>query len=210
MTYIKEACVETLEQAVIAERKGADRVELCADLALDGLTPSEELMREAKTALTVPIRAMIRPRGGDFFYSGKEIAEMKASIDLCREIGIEGVVFGMTDNTHIQLDTKLISELADHAGPLKVTIHKAIDVCRDPLAELGKLLDLGTIDAVLTSGKAATAQEGTALLKMMVQLATDQLEVIACGKVTLQNLPRLHLEVGSGAYHGKKIVGSLS
>ena len=205
---IKEACVETVEQCVVAEKKGADRVELCADLVHDGLTPNPEVIRQAFQQLTIPIRVMIRPRAGDFVYSQEEVTQMKRSIDFCKSVGVEGVVFGACTREGT-LDSTVIKVLTEYAKPLKVTIHKAIDSCKSPLDELKRLKELKGIDGVLTSGKASTAMEGIASLRSLVALAGDNIEVIACGKVTDENLPALHKIIQARAYHGKRIVGPL-
>ena len=210
MKFLKEACVETIDQCLKAEQQGADRIELCSDLQYDGLTPSKELIQEAKRKLSIPIRVMIRPRVGDFKYTQEEIERMKRSTDLCKENRVEGVVFGMTRNDGTVLDLDRIVELASYAKPLKVTIHKAIDGCSDPLEEIKKLLAVDKVDAVLTSGKSTTAEQGKGMLKQMIELADSRLEVIVCGKVTDQNVAALHKELHAHAYHGKRIVGQLS
>lgn len=206
MGFIKEACVETLEQCLQAEKNGADRIELCADLAYDGLTPALALIREAKEKLKIPIRVMIRPRPGDFIYSAAELEAMKASIRDCIVSGVEGVVFGVCRSAG-ELDLQALSDLIATSKPLKVTIHKAIDVCNDPVRELVRLKSLG-VDSVLSSGKAPTAKEGSSLLKEMVESAGN-IEIVACGKVTNENLTEIDQMIGAPAYHGKKIVGIL-
>ncbi len=206
MEYIREACVETFEQCIQAEKNGAERIELCADLANDGLTPSMALIRKAKESLNIPIRVMIRPRPGGFIYSDAEIEAMKLSIKDCIGLGVEGVVFGVCkiDRT---LDLEKTSTLIAIAQPLKVTIHKAIDTCIDPLAEVKKLKSIG-VHAILSSGKASTAREGAALLKKMVEIA-GSIQIVVCGKVTNENLSEIDQLIGAPAYHGKKIVGNL-
>ena len=206
MGFIKEACVETLEQCIRAEKLGASRIELCADLVYDGLTPALSLIRDAQKNLSIPIRVMIRPRPGDFVYSSAEIEVMKLSIRDCIESGVDGVVFGVCTK-YGELDIEAICTLTTAAKPLKVTIHKAIDVCTDPVAELSKLQNLG-IDSVLSSGKAPTAKEGLAMLQEMVR-AAGNIEIVACGKVTDENLAEIDQLIGAPAYHGKKIVGNL-
>ncbi len=206
MKLTLEACVETLGQCLQAEQNGANRVELCADLASDGLTPSNTLIQQVKEKLKIPIRVMIRPRPGDFVYSVSELEEMKRSIKVCKEIGVEGVVFGVCTKSD-ELDIKALSSLVEESRPLKVTIHKAIDTCKDPLSEVEKLKSIG-VDAILTSGKAGTAREGMALLKKMVEVSGN-IEIVACGKVTNENLPEIDRLIGAPAYHGKKIVGNL-
>jgi len=206
MAYIKEACVETLEQCIRAEKNGADRIELCSDLANDGLTPSLELIKEVKKKINIPIRAMIRPRPGDFVYSSEELGVMRSSINDCVSLGVDGVVFGVC-TIDDELDLRALAALSQASKPLKITIHKAIDVCKDPVAELARLNDLG-VDAVLSSGKSITAKEGTSILRKMVE-AAGHIEIIACGKVTNENLPEIDRLIGAPAYHGKNIVGDL-
>ena len=207
MRLIREACVETLAQCMTAEQKGADRLELCADLHLDGLTPSIALIKKVQAQVNIPIRVMIRPRAGDFNYSATELATMKQSISECKLLGVDGVVFGVCKGGALDLDA--IGELAEVSQPLKVVIHKAIDTCDDPLAELQKLMELGKIDGILTSGKGKTAFEGMVLLRQMQALAGDKLELIACGKVTDQNLKALSKQLPVRAWHGRLIAGEL-
>jgi len=124
--YIKEVCVESVEQALLAEQKGADRIELCGDLSVGGITPDFSIIQKVKEKLLIPIRIMIRPRGGDFIYSEKEFEMMKMQIMYCKKVNVEGVVFGILkqDNT---LDIERIKGLVNIATPMKVVIHKAID-----------------------------------------------------------------------------------
>jgi len=129
---LKEACVETFEEAVLAEKRGANRIELCSDLASDGLTPSVELMRKTCATLKIPVMVMIRPRAGNFVYSEEEIDQMKTEIDLAKKAGAAGVVFGLL-NKENQIDVHNTSVLAEYAKPLPVTFHKAIDVLQNPV-----------------------------------------------------------------------------
>ncbi|MEL6562155.1 MAG: copper homeostasis protein CutC [Bacteroidota bacterium] len=206
-TFIKEACVETLTQAVNAERKGADRIELCADLSNDGLTPDDELIALVQKRVRVPVRVMIRPREGDFCYSDAELTTMKRAIDFCKNGGVQGVVFGVC-KPDFTLDIETIRELAMHAKPLKVTIHKAIDTINDQVEGIRELSKLKLIDSVLSSGGKRTALEGIDVLKSMIE-NSGTIQVIACGKVTDSNLPSLHGLLNADAYHGKLIVGEI-
>lgn len=133
---------------------------------------------------------------------------MKASILKCKELGVDGVVIGITTGDN-KLDITRIAELAKLAQPLKVTIHKAIDSIDNPIEELERLMELDGISAVLTSGKGNTWNEGQELLKTMVKKAGDGIEIIACGKVTNENIELVHNTVQAKAYHGKLIVGKL-
>ncbi|MFY0650580.1 MAG: copper homeostasis protein CutC [Cyclobacteriaceae bacterium] len=206
---IKEACVETLDQCIQAEKVGANRIELCADLASDGLTPGRKLIEEVVKKVSIPVRVMIRPRAGDFDYSDEEIHEMQESVSYCKEIGVEGVVFGVCTKNR-QLNIQAIDRLAGLASPLKVTVHKAIDECDDVKIQLKELIKLHNVHSVLTSGQQATAIDGMPLLSELVELAGDKIEVIACGKITNLNFDQIHKTLGAKAYHGKKIVGTLT
>ncbi len=206
---VKEGCVESIGECVLAEKLGANRLELCADLAQDGLTPSRELIEAVQAQVTIPIKVMIRPRGGDFHYSADEIAQMKSEIELCKELGVFGVVFGMTTADNV-LDIELIRELAQLSKPMDVCVHKAIDSVKSPLDDFKRLLnEVPEVDAVLTSGGAPTAAEGASVLQQMNQLGGDQLKVVVAGKVSKENIEELCQTIGASEFHGKKIVGDL-
>ena len=204
--YLVEACVENLEAAIEAEKNGAHRIELCADLANDGLTPSDDLLISVFEKVKIPIRAMIRPRTGNFWYSKSEIKQMKSSILFCKKLRIEGVVFGllMKDNT---VDVENTNALAKLAFPLKVTFHKAIDETPDIFKAVEILAKINEISAVLTTGKMPTAMEGNQILNQLVQKFGNKIDIIAAGKITPHNLPELHKLIKGEWYHGRRIVG---
>lgn len=207
--YIKEACVETLEQAIAAENKGADRIELCSNLQLEGLTPSNDLIIQVLDKINIPVRVMIRPRAGNFLYSEKEITEMRRTVIKCKKFGVEGVVFGVlkAGNT---LNLDVISLLTNLAFPLNVVIHKAIDDTPDLLKEVEKLKVIKGISTILTSGGAKTAIEGCGVLKEMIAASQNAIEIMPAGKITYENLSEIHSLLGASAYHGKQIVGNLA
>lgn len=206
--YIKEACVENLSQVVQAKKRGADRIELCDRLDLDGTTPSRQLIVSAKET-GIPVRVMIRPRGGNFVYTEEELIQMIVSIEFCKKAEVEGVVFGILKNDN-RLDYQQIGKLAGIASPLKVVVHKAIDDTPDPVEAVKNLLLIENISAVLTSGGKPTAFEGQESLREMVKLMGDRMEIVAAGKITDDNIEEVHKQIGAKAYHGKKIVGNLS
>ena len=207
MSYVKEACVESLEQAIIAEKNGANRIELCANLELDGLTPSRELIGLVKSQLPIPVHVMIRPRGGDFNYNSAEIEQMARDISFCKEVGVEGVVLGiLKEDKTINIDA--VEKLAEIGKPMKFVFHKAIDETPAILESVKSLRDLGVVNGILTSGGKNTAAEGILQLKKITALAGD-MEVICAGKITSKNLEGLHREINAKAYHGKRIVRGL-
>lgn len=200
-----EACVETLEQAVEAQRCGADRIELCAHLEAGGLTPPKPLIHRVKEFLHIPVRAIIRPRAGGFVYDETETAAMERSIEFCREAGLDGVVLGCLHKDG-RVDMEKTGRLAALALPLKVTFHKAIDETPDPLAALHDLKTIPGISAVLSSGGAATALEGQAVLRQMIEAAGERLVIIAAGSITLNNFEEVHAAIRAREYHGRRIV----
>lgn len=203
-----EACVESLEEAILAEKKGAERIELCSRLDLDGLTPDRKLIKQVINHLRIPVKVMIRPRPGDFIYTADELSIMKDEIQFCKQAGAQGVVFGILDKTH-NLNLDQIQLLAELASPLEVTIHKAIDLTPDPTTSLTELMPFRNITAVLTSGGAATAMEGKETIKKMLQASKGKINIVAAGKITNKNLAEIHQLIRAHEYHGRRIVGQL-
>ena len=148
---IIEVCAESYEYAVKAEKAGADRIELCKDLHLDGLTPDYESSKRTIDTLDIPVFILIRPRGGDFIYSDEEFELMKSDIIKFKEMGCKGIVSGVL-NSDNSIDIKKTKELVELSRPLEFTFHRAFDKVKDPLNEIENLIELG-IDRVLTSGQ---------------------------------------------------------
>jgi copper homeostasis protein len=200
-----EACVDSIESAVHAETAGAHRLELCANLHLEGTTPDPELIKAVLSQVQIPVKVMIRPRGGDFVYTDGEFDEMLDSIRECKSLGVPGIVTGilLKDNT---LDINRLTLLAEAAGPMPVTIHKCIDLVADVFETIEQLKEISGIRSILSSGQADTAMEGTALLKRMFHACDKRLTLIVAGKVVQENLPQLISTIGAGEYHGRRIV----
>lgn len=174
-----EVCVDTLDGARAACRGGAGRIELCSALSEGGLTPSAGLMRAA-ASLPVPVYAMIRPRAGLFRFSPDDEAVMAADIAAARAAGLAGVVLGVQDGTGA-LDADMLGRLADAAGGLGRTLHRVIDVVPDPMAALDTAIALG-FERVLTSGAAAEAPDGAAVIAAMRRRAAGRISVMpGCG-----------------------------
>ena len=204
-TLIFEACVETLEDALIAEKRGANRIELCSALDQDGLTPSPELTVQCIQSLSIPVMAMVRPRGGNFVYTEDEIQLMEAEIEYFKGSGVAGVVFGLlTDDGNV--DVENTRRLAKLAFPLEVTFHKAIDYSNDILKSFQELNAIDGITRVLTSGGMDTAWNGRHILKQMQDLPGRQIKIIAAGKVLPENRTQIAEFTGATELHGKRIV----
>lgn len=205
---IKEACVETFEEAKLAEERGADRIELCSDLASDGLTPSFNLMKKACSELKIPVMTMARPRGGNFICNETEVEQIKKDIDLAKKAGAAGVVFGLlTPDNKIDFENTRI--LAEYAKPLPVTFHKAIDELDNPVEGVKELLKIDNIKRILTSGGKPTAIEGEAVIKKMIETAGDKITILVAGKVLDSNVDKIQNITGTKELHGRKIVGKL-
>ena len=205
---VKEVCVDNIYDAISAFKKGADRLELCSNLEQDGLTPSYELLSEVKLKLPIPVRVMVRPHSKSFVYNNDELNQMKKTINYCKKMNFDGVVFGCL-NEKLELDLQKIEVLSILAKPLKVIIHKAIDLTNSPLKSLKNLIEINLVDGVLTSGGAKTALNGIEVLKKMMDVIPKNFELISAGKITDQNFSLIHKNIKGRFYHGKKIVGEL-
>jgi copper homeostasis protein len=205
---IREACVETLEQCRRAEALGADRLELCARLELGGTTPDWQLVAAVLEAVNIPVKVMIRPRGGDFVYTGAEVAQMKASIARFLDLGVPEFVTGTLTLRH-QIDLPLLGTLCEAMEGRPVTFHKAIDAVPDMEAAIGQLKAISNLKYILTSGGAPTAQAGLSQLHRLLECAAPEITVIAAGSVTNTNLQQFHQALGGSEYHGRKILGEL-
>ena len=205
MQIIKEVCVDSFNDAINAEKNGANRIELCGRLDLDGLTPSKKLISKVFSNLKIPIRVMIRPKHPSFVYSDDEIQQMLEDITYCKELGVDGVVLGCL-NENSYLDIEKIDLLSKIAKPLNVIIHKAIDSTESVIDSILLLLKNENINGVLTSGGQQFAKDSIETLKKMLDLAPDSFEIICAGGVTYENFNKLHSLVKGKYYHGKKII----
>jgi len=204
-----EACVENLEEAILAEKKGANRLELCSRLDLDGLTPNFNLTKKVIEKISIPIKVMIRERVGNFVYSENEILAMQNQIEIFKSIGVLGVVFGAL-NLNNEVDVQVTNRLAKHAFPMEVTFHKAIDQTSNILSELQNIISIPGVSSVLTSGGKINAESGYKIIKEMIHIADNKINIIAAGSITNKNLQYLHKKIGAMDYHGRKIVGELN
>ena len=205
MQIIKEVCVDSLEDAINAEKNGANRIELCGRLDLDGLTPSKDLIKSAFSILKIPIRVMIRPKHPSFVYSDDEISTMIDDIKFCKNLGLDGVVFGCLDEKY-NFEMKQINRLSEVAKPLNVIIHKAIDSTSSVIESLSLISKNSNINGVLTSGGERFAINAVETLKKMLVLVPNRFEIIIAGGITFQNFDKLNDIVNGKFYHGKKII----
>lgn len=202
-----EVCVDSMESVREAVRGGAGRLELCANLIIGGTTPSPSLIREA-AALGVPVNVLIRPRFGDFLFTEEEKREQLEIIAQLRELGAHGAVVGalLPDGS---LDAVFLRECRNAAEGLSLTLHRAFDVCRDPMEALEQAIQIG-FDTILTSGQKATAAEGAALLAQLTSAAGDRITIMPGSGVNAGNIRMLAEKTHARAFHlsAKKTVES--
>ena len=204
-----EACVGTLDEALLAQEKGANRVEVCSRLDLDGLTPNDNFVKNCINNLSIPIKVMVRPRAGNFVYSENELLNIQQKIMHYKSLGVGEVVFGILNKDN-EIDVEALNKLAKVAYPMNVTFHKAIDKTKDLFSSLQKIMSISEVSSVLTSGGESNARNGYEIIRKMIDIAQDQITIIAAGSITDQNIGELHNMIGANEYHGKKIVGNLN
>jgi len=196
-----EAAVESLEEALSAQRAGCSRIELCANLSEGGTTPDPGLIARTVRECRIPIFVMIRPRAGDFVYSPAEIDFMLNQIGVARSSGAAGIVTGALD-AHDEIDGRTVARLLLATQPLPLTFHRAFDRCANLPQALDELTGIG-VNRVLTSGGARTAAEGAGNLAQMVQRSRGRIAILAGGKIRADNVAELVSNTGVSEVHSR-------
>ena len=171
MASILEVAVDSLASARAAVAGGADRLELCGALAVGGLTPYAELLKQVRAESNINIRCLMRPRGGDFLYTKEEILMMAAQMENLRALGADGFVIGCL-TPEGDLDGKAMEPMLKAAQGCGLTLHRCIDVSRDPCKTYLDAKALG-FDTVLTSGAAGSSLKGMETIGKLLQLRDD-------------------------------------
>ena len=198
-TPLIEGCVDSYASCAAACRGGADRLELCANLAIGGTTPSPALFKQVHRDVAVPVNVLIRPRFGDFLYSQPEMEEMCTEIRAFRALGANGVVIGaLTPEGTLDMDK--MRRLMDCAGDMEVTLHRAFDMTRDPLEALEAAVALGC-RTILTSGQASSAPAGLEILRTLRARAAGRIGVMAGCGVKKENIRAIFDGAGITAFH---------
>lgn len=198
--YQFEICTNSVESCIAAQDGGADRVELCAGIPEGGTTPSYGEIAMAREVLTkTRLHVIIRPRGGDFLYSPIEVRTMLKDIEIARQLGADGVVFGCL-TADGEVDIPVMQELMKASEGLSVTFHRAFDVCRDAKKALEEIIGLGC-NRILTSGQQPTAEVGIPLLKELQEQAAGRIILLAGCGVNEKNISRIAQETGIKEFH---------
>jgi len=198
-----EVCAGSVESALNAQNAGAQRIELCTELSVGGLTPSKGMIQVVKEMVDIPVYVLIRPRSGDFVYSLLELEQMKEDIALCAELGCEGVVIGALTNER-RIHERMTYELMQNAGFMDVTFHRAFDSAKNPFEALDTLRELG-IQRILTSGGKGTAMEGFDQLGELLEEADDDIIIMPGGGIRSSNISQL-LQLEAREYHSAALV----
>jgi len=212
MKYIIEIATSDFLTTKSAVEGGADRIELCANLAEGGTTPSYAHIKKCREAFDIALFPIIRPRGGDFLYTKDEFEIMKNDIKLCNELGCEGIVIGLL-NMDGTIDITRTAELIELAYPMDVTFHRAFDRCKDPFVALEELIEIGC-QRILTSGQQPSVGSslpisiGTVVNEQAVELITqlnktadDRIIIMPGSGVRKENIKMLADETGCIEFH---------
>ena len=202
MAQLEIACFNT-ESALIAQKNGADRVELCDGFEVGGTTPKFDTVQMAREKLTIDLYVMIRPRGGNFVYSEAELEQMKNDILALKELKVNGFVFGiLKEDKTINWEQNKI--LVDLAKPFPCTFHRAFDEVRNPFQALEQLMDCG-FKTILTSGQAQNVTEGMNRLTELVSKANDRITIMPGGGLRSTNIEQIQQNTKAVFYHSSAI-----
>lgn len=199
MKYIIEIASSDFLTTKSAVEGGADRIELCANLAEGGTTPSYGHIKQCREAFNVLIYPIIRPRGGDFLFSDEEFHIMLQDVKLCKQLGCDGVVIGLL-NSDGSIDVKKTATLIEGAYPLGVTFHRAFDRCRDPFEAMEQLINIGC-ERILTSGQKPTAPEAIELIAQLNKAADERIIIMPGSGVRKENIEVLAQQTGCVEFH---------
>ena len=194
-----EACVANVESAIAAQETGADRIELCNVLGAGGITPSFGLIETVMKKISIPVHVLIRPREGDFLYSEDEFQSMLRDIEVCRDLGVAGIVTGiLKDNGSV--DMARCRTLFERAQPLAMTFHRAFDLTADAFTSLEEIIQLGC-RRILTSGQRASAIHGAGFISGLIKQSNGRITIMPGGGINEKNIAQLRKTSGAHEFH---------
>lgn len=199
MKFKLEVIGFTIESCLIAQAAGAHRIELCDNPSEGGTTPSYGFIKTARENLLIELYPIIRPRGGDFLYSEIEFEVMKADIQICKNLGCDGVVIGML-NADGTVDKQRCKQLVDIVQPMGVSFHRAFDRTNDPFKALEDIISIGC-ERILTSGQKSVATDGAALLNELVKQANGRIIIMPGSGVRSDNIETLVKKTNAIEFH---------
>jgi len=194
------------ESAIIAQQNGADRVELCLDMTVGGISPSLDMLESVRAALFIDLYVMVRPRGGNFVYSDEEFEQMKNEIVQFKKLKVDGFVFGIL-NEDGSINREQNSELVALADPFPCTFHRAFDEVKNVYQSLESVIECG-FKTILTSGQGKNVVEGIEVLAILVKKANNRIVIMPGGGLRSRNIMLLKEKTGAVFYHSSAIVDS--
>ena len=199
----KELACFNLESAIFAQKAGADRVELCANISVGGTTPLIEIIQQARKNLSIDLYIMIRPRGGNFVYSEVEFQQMKSEIETIKKLNVNGFVFGIL-NEDKTINIEQNKALVELAKPFPCSFHRAFDAVSNYEQALENVIASGFL-TLLTSGTFSNVMEGKEVLKKLVEQAKNRIEIMPGGGLRSTNISELNQIVNANWYHSSAI-----
>lgn len=194
-----EICCYSAESAILAEKSGAHRIELCDNYTEGGTTPSFGIIKQTLQKVNIPVNVIVRPRGGDFLYSDLEYEIIKEDVIKIKELKANGIVVGFL-LANGEIDIVRTQEIIKLASPMEVTFHRAFDMCHDPFKALEQLKDIG-ITRILTSGTKNNAIEGSNIIRELVQKSDNKILIIPGSGINESNLEELIIKTNAQEFH---------
>ncbi len=199
MNFTLEIIGFTIEACIDAQSAGAHRIELCDNPGEGGTTPSYGFIKAAREKLHIQLYAIIRPRGGDFFYSEEDFEIMKTDVKVCKELGCDGIVIGIL-NTDGTIDKKRCSVLVQLAYPMGVTFHRAFDRVADATQALEDVIAIGC-ERILTSGLLPNAMDGAGTIAQLIEQANGRIIIMPGSGVRTDNIAAIAQKTGATEFH---------
>lgn len=189
MKILLEICTDSYQSALIAQKNGADRIELCSGLSEGGLTPSLGLIQSVIQTLTIPVHVLIRSRPGNFCYTESEIQIMLHDIDYCKQSGATGIVIGalLSDGS---IDLQTCERLSARSQPLQLTFHRAFDLTPAPFEAIDQIKKMG-FNRILTSGHNASAEIGLRKITQLIRYAGEEMIIMPGAGINEHNVKRI-------------------
>lgn len=199
MNFKLEIIAFNMESCLIAQAAGASRIELCDNPGDGGTTPSYGFIKAARGKLSIELYAMIRPRGGDFFYSEDEFEIMKTDVQQCKQLGCDGVVIGLLKKDGA-IEKERCKKLVELAYPMGVTFQRAFDRVNDPVKALEDIIETGC-ERILTSGLVPSCLDGAPLIAKLIQQAAERIIIMPGSGLRSSNVIDIAKITGAREFH---------
>src|ERR1044072_5825565 len=196
---VLEVCAFHPESCLIAERCGAVRVELCDNPIEGGTTPSYGTIKKVREKVSILLYPIIRSRSGNYFYSDEEFDIIKDDIEMCKQLGCDGISTGIS-KINSEIDTERLKRIVEWAWPMRVTCNRVFDCTPEPFKALEDIISCGC-ERILTSGQKSAAPDAAGLLKQLVEQAGSRIIIMPGAGVKSSNITKLKAETGAKEFH---------